>query len=207
VSERVSEANGTSAGRESDNGGVKSGLSRGLADADRIGIVGFSRSCYYVLEALTAGSLRFRTASITDGVNAGYMLYLTAVDLFGDIGRRDEEAAIGAMPFGAVSAALQVTTLGRANLTLMWEPYALMRRLNKPVDLIVLNNNEHVLTNPLARLMSQGGSVDWMRFWLQGYEDSAKDKVDQYQRWEKLCDLQREQNADRPTFCVSSKVH
>jgi len=65
VSERVSEANGTSAGRESDNGGVKSGLSRGLADADRIGIVGFSRSCYYVLEALTAGSLRFRTASIT----------------------------------------------------------------------------------------------------------------------------------------------
>ena len=55
MSERVSEANGTSAGRESDNGGVKSGLSRGLADADRIGIVGFSRSCYYVLEALTAG--------------------------------------------------------------------------------------------------------------------------------------------------------
>ena len=106
-----------------------------------------------------------------------------------------------------VSAALQVTTLGRANLTLMREPYALMRRLNKPVYLIVLNNNEHVLTNPLARLMSQGGSVDWMRFWLQGYEDSAKDKVDQYQRWEKLCDLQRAQNADRPTFCVSSKVH
>jgi len=30
-----------------------------------------------------------------------------------------------------------------------------MRYLHKPVDLILLNNNEHVLSNPAARLASQ----------------------------------------------------
>jgi len=87
---------------------------------------------------------------------AGYLQYLLAVDWLGNGIVDDSDAMMGARPFAAglqiwlkrsplfnvdkVSAALQVTTLGRANLTLMWEPYALMRRLNKPVDLIVLNN-------------------------------------------------------------------
>jgi hypothetical protein len=46
-----------------------------------------------------------------------------------------------------------------------------------------------------------------MRFWLQGYEDPDDAKADQYRRWEKLCDLQVEQNPDRPASCVRSKVH
>ena len=44
-----------------------------------------------------------------------------------------------------------------------------LRYLHKPVDLIMLNTDEHVLTNPSLRMASQGGSVDWFRFWLQGY--------------------------------------
>jgi hypothetical protein len=68
----------------------------------------------------------------------------------------------------------------------MWEPYAAMRYLRKPVDLILLNNNEHVLSNPQARLVSQGGTVDWMRFWLQDYEDSSPAKAAQYVRWREL---------------------
>ena len=59
----------------------------------------------------------------------------------------------------------------------MWEPYAVLRRLNKPVDLIVLNTDEHVLTNPVIRLASQVGSVDWFRFWLQDYEGCSKPRA------------------------------
>jgi hypothetical protein len=77
----------------------------------------------------------------------------------------------------------------RADLPFMWEPYAAMRYLHKPVDLILLNNNEHVLSNPAARLVSQGGAVDWMRFWLQDYEDTDSSKSEQYVRWRKLRDL------------------
>lgn len=31
--------------------------------------------------------------------------------------------------------------------------------------------------------------------------------AEQYRSWEKLCDLQVEQNPDRPAFCVRSKLH
>jgi len=82
-----------------------------------------------------------------------------------------------------------------------------MRHLHKPVDLIVLNNNEHVLSNPSARLVSQGGSVDWFRFWLQDYEDPDPSKAEQYRRWENLCDMQVEQNPNQPAFCVRTQPH
>jgi len=42
----------------------------------------------------------------------------------------------------------------------MWQPYAGLFYLHKPVDLIMLNTDEHVLTNPAVRMASQGASVD-----------------------------------------------
>jgi hypothetical protein len=61
------------------------------------------------------------------------------------------------------------------------------------------------LTNPLARLVTQGGAVDWYRFWLQGYEDPDPAKAEQYERWEDLCSGQVAENRGRATFCVASK--
>jgi hypothetical protein len=61
-----------------------------------------------------------------------------------------------------VTAALRVVALSPVSLPQMWEPYAAMRYLHKPVELILLYNNMHVLSNPSARLVSQGGSVDWL---------------------------------------------
>src|SRR5436189_221602 len=54
----------------------------------------------------------------------------------------------------------------------MREPYAGLRYLKKPVELELINTDEHVITNPVERMASQGLSVDWFRFWLQEYEDS-----------------------------------
>jgi dipeptidyl aminopeptidase/acylaminoacyl peptidase len=195
----------------------------GLVDSERVGLVGFSRTCFDVMQALTTSSLHIKAASITDGVMAGYFQYLTYVDLSGNSVANEYDALVGARPFGAglqqwlkhsplfnvdkVSAALQVASLGRVGLLTMWEPYAVMRYLHKPVDLILLNNDEHVLSNPAARLASQGGTLDWMRFWLQGYEDPDQVKAEQYKRWEQLCDMQVEQNPNQPAFCVRSKTH
>jgi len=72
----------------------------------------------------------------------------------------------------------------------MWEPYAALRYLNKPVDLTVINTDEHVLTNPTARLVSQGGTVHWFDFWLNGHEDPDPTKAEQYKRWRELRKLQ-----------------
>jgi hypothetical protein len=167
-----------------------------------VGIVGFSRTCFYVLSALTAQSLDFQAAAITDGVDEGYLQYVLELDLNSNNSiAREAEAVIGSAPFGQglqtwlqrsplfnmdrVTAPLQVVTTRRAVLD-MWEPYATLRYLNKPVDLVVLNSNEHVLTNPAVRLASQGATVDWFRFWLQGYKDPDPRKSEQYERWERL---------------------
>jgi hypothetical protein len=59
-----------------------------------------------------------------------------------------------------IMAPLQVVAKRGMNIIFMWEPYAALRLLKKPVDLTVLNTTEHVLSNPGIRLASQGGTVD-----------------------------------------------
>jgi len=188
-------------------------VSDGLVDGGRIGIIGFSHSCFTVMETLTTGSLRIKAASITDGVMVDYLQYM----LFGpgpsptgqDDSRslsREYDSSIGAPPFGEglqlwlerspgfhldkVTAPLLVVGEGPASLLSMWQPYAGLRFLHKPVDLMMLNTDEHVLTNPAVRMASQGGSVDWFRFWLKGEEDPDPAKADQYVRWRALRKLQ-----------------
>lgn len=189
----------------------------GLIDPDRVGIIGFSRTCFYVLASLTTGSLRFRAASITDGVDEGYLQYLTNVDESGNGLSKEADAIIGARPFGVglqqwlksspgfnmdrVQTPLQVVALGPRSLLEMWEPYAALRYLNRPVDLIVVDSDEHVLTNPSAREVSQGSTIDWFRYWLQGYEDANPSKHGQYSRW-KLMRTRREDAASQ----ISSSV-
>lgn len=174
----------------------------GVVDADRIGIVGFSRSCYYVLRMLTANKRAFQAASITDGVEEGYMQYLITADYPGNVFHHETEAMIGARPFGKgleawltnsptfnmdrIAAPLQVVSIGQRSLLFMWEPYSALRSLGKPVDLIAISEGTHILTNPAQRMVSQGGTVDWFRFWLQGYEDPDPAKVKQYARWREL---------------------
>jgi dipeptidyl aminopeptidase/acylaminoacyl peptidase len=176
----------------------------GLVDPDRLGIIGFSRTCYYVLEALTTSKLHFRAASITDGVNEGYLQYVLYVDSVGNAISRESDAIIGARPFGdglhqwlkrspefnmtKVATPLQVVALNPSVVLFMWEPYAALRLLGKPVDLIVLRDGTHVLTNPSDRMISQGGTVDWFRFWLTGEEDADPAKKKQYARWHALRD-------------------
>lgn len=189
---------------------VKQLVAQGLVDPERIGIVGFSRTCFYVMEALTSGSLHFRAASITDGQMITYLQYMLSGGAAEDgnslAGQFDE--VIGARPFGEglrlwlkrsvgfnldkVEAPLLITAEGSSSLLfMMWEPYAALRYLNKPVDLILLNTREHVLTNPEARIASQDSSVDWFRFWLKDEEDPSPKKADQYKRWHELRELER----------------
>jgi len=177
---------------------VRKLVTDGLVDPDLVGIIGFSRTCFYVMETLTTSSLKIKAASITDGVMENYLQYLAVVD--SPSHTADEaDAMIGARPFGdglqrwlqrspvfnmdKVTAPLQIVGESPASLLFMWEPYAALRYLHMPVDLVLLNTHEHVLTNPGKRMISQGGSVDWFRFWLQNYEDPNPSKSDQYARW------------------------
>jgi len=184
-------------------------VSKGFVDPDKIGLVGFSRTVYHVMQALTTkSSVHYRAASVTDGIMGSYFQYLLAADLDQNSGAREYVSLIGTPPFGEgletwlkkasnfnldkVDTPLLVVGEGPLSLLFMWEPYAGLRYLHKPVELVMLKTEEHEVTNPAERAASQGGSVDWFRFWLQGYEDPDPAKAEQYKRWRELKKLQAE---------------
>jgi len=200
---------------------VKKLAEEGVIDPVRVGAIGFSRSVFHVLFAMTTGKPLFAAASVTDGVTFGYFEYIYSVD-----GGLDQEAdpINGGKPFGVeglktwlahspefnldkVQTPLVLLQPGVRKVFAEWEPYAGLRYLKKPVDLIMLPAGTHVMTNPTQRLASETTNVDWFRFWLQDYEDPDPAKAEQYKRWEKLCDMQVSQNPNQPSFCVRTKTH
>jgi dipeptidyl aminopeptidase/acylaminoacyl peptidase len=171
----------------------------GLIDRKRVGLIGFSRTCWYVETALIEAPDAFAAATISDGIDVSYMQHL----MFGaNLGLKHAEAIHGAPPFGEglkkwVAAApgfqlhrvrtpLRVEAIGAASLLAEWEIYASLRAQEKPVDLIYIPDGAHVLQKPLERMASQGGNVDWFRFWLTGKEDDDPAKASQYARWRAL---------------------
>src|SRR5579862_1426719 len=208
--------------------GVDQLVSQGFVDPDRIGIIGFSRTCYYVMEMLTTSPLHLMAASVTDGVMEDYFQYILMPDRIS----KEADSMVGASPFGKglqqwiirspgfnldkIHTPLMVVGEGPFSLLFMWEVYAGLHYLKKPVDLIMLNTDEHVLTNPAVRMASQGGSVDWFRFWLKGEERTepvlqtgeTKESLEaQYVRWRGLRKMQEEndkkEKAAKPAAAVN----
>lgn len=193
-----------------------------MIDPGKVGIIGFSRTFYYVESALAFGHNKYAAASMADGVSGGYFQYMGSVDstLYNSFAV-DAERMNGGSPFergmkawlknspdfnlDKVTTPIIIGALGKRSLLTDWGTYATLRYLKKAVDLNLFDSDEHVLTNPAVRLASQGGTVDWFRFWLQGYEDPAPDKAQQYRRWEGLCDMQIAEKTGQPTFCVPTK--
>jgi dipeptidyl aminopeptidase/acylaminoacyl peptidase len=196
---------------------------RGLIDRRRVGLTGFSRTVYHVLYTLTHSRYDFGAAVVSDGGSFGYLECV----LFDDTGDPNdvlpcEKINGGGPPYGGslsgwAKAAptfnldkVAAPVLLQAILSPLgeWEIYAGLRWLKKPVELLdFYPAGEHVLVKPWQRMTSQETTVDWYCYWLEGEEDPAPAKAQQYQRWEKLCDMQVEQNPNQPAFCVRSTAH
>jgi len=192
----------------------------GLIDPERVGIIGFSRTSYYAESALIHNQQRYAAAVIAEGVDESYMQYL----LFGE-GRdfHEEDSIYNSKPFGAglknwvdaapgfqldrVQAPVMIQAITATSILAEWEIYASLRLQKKAVEMMYIPDGQHILQKPIDRLASQQSSVDWFRFWLQGYEDPAAEKAGQYRRWEQLCDMQVSQNPNQPSFCVRTKTH
>src|SRR5205823_9011548 len=114
-------------------------VSDGLVDPENIGIIGFSRSCYYVMETLTASPVHIKAASITSGLLFDYWQYAFNPD------RGEGDAIIGAPPFNdglqewlkhspgfnldKVNAPLMVVGQGPDVLLTMWSAYSGLHQL------------------------------------------------------------------------------
>ena len=208
--------------------GYEAGIARlvadGIADPNRVGIIGFSRTCENVLYALTKAPRLFAAATMANGLTYGYMQYLQLVDLsVNGSGLAEYEDKFGGPPLGrsllaydgknpifgmdSVATPVRFETRAREQLLFDWEAYAALRALRKPVDMIMLPYASHEVSMPQDRLQSEQGDVDWFRFWLQGYEDVDPAKRPEYSRWERLCDSQQTQNPSRLAFCAPTEVY
>ncbi len=174
----------------------------GLVDANLVGAIGFSRTCFHVLYALTHRPNLFRAASITDGVNFGYVDYI--LQRAGNEYQKEAESIHKGAPFGddlvkwirnapnfnldKVQAPLLISAFEKGTLLSEWETYAGLQRLNKPVDMLWWwqENTPHILVQPAQRYASQQSAVDWFDFWLNGHEDPDSTKTEQYRRWRTL---------------------
>jgi dipeptidyl aminopeptidase/acylaminoacyl peptidase len=172
----------------------------GLIDISRIGIIAFSATGPGVAYSITHSKYHFGAAVLADTDDAGYFTYLSMFDH--DSARF--EAINGGAPFGQtlgswlreapefsldkVNTAVRLEPNGAWDVLDLWEWFVGLRRLHKPVEMVVMPDAGHVVTRPRDRLISQGGTVDWFDYWLKGNEDPDPAKKDQYERWHKLRD-------------------
>lgn len=175
-------------------------VSEGLVDPHRVGIIGFSRTSWYVETALIEHSEMFAAASIIDGTDQSYMQ-----EMLFQLDRVSEgQQMYAAKPFGSglqkwlqfapsfrldkVASPVMLTAIGKPSILQEWEVYSSLYKQGKPVEMMFVPDDQHILQKPLSRLASQQNCVDWFRFWLQGYERPDPDDPQQYLRWNKMRD-------------------
>jgi dipeptidyl aminopeptidase/acylaminoacyl peptidase len=177
----------------------------GLVDRDRVGVIGFSRSGLGVEYALTHSKYHFAAATLAEPSDGGYFAYLSFLPSW-PWRSSDFEEINGGLPFGdglaswmknspgfnlaKVTTPVRTEVYDSSRFFLVWEWFAGLSRLRRPVELVYIPDGAHVLVRPRDRLTSQQGNVDWFSFWLQGYEDPDPAKAEQYRRWRELRRLQ-----------------
>jgi dipeptidyl aminopeptidase/acylaminoacyl peptidase len=174
----------------------------GLIDSSRIGIIGFSRTAWYVEDALIQTPHLFRAATLIDGIDQSYVNYMLFAFSKAPEETRDPETANGGKPFGIgikkwlenapgfnldkVETPVRIEAIGPISVLQEWELYSSLFQQGKPVDLIYIPTGQHILQSPQDRYASQQGNVDWFRFWLQGYQAPTTVTAPEYLRWGEL---------------------
>lgn len=173
---------------------------KGLIDRNRVGIIGFSRSLWYVMYTLAHPKHPFAAAVVADGVDFSYFQYM--LSSANPAKAAEFERVHGGPPFGKrlsqwlkqspeflmdkVETPLLIQTLNLASLMSDWHWHTGLSRLGKPVEMIYIPDGTHILEKPWERMTSQQVDVDWFCFWLKGEEDPDPAKAQQYKRWREL---------------------
>jgi dipeptidyl aminopeptidase/acylaminoacyl peptidase len=173
----------------------------GLIDPTRVGIIGFSRTSWYVETTLVNYPKLFKAATIIDGVDQGYMNYILFCAGMGSC-KTEPELANGGAPFGRalnnwlvsspsfrldrVQVPVRIEAINWYSILEEWEIYSSLFQQGKPVDFVYTPDGQHILQQPKQRYESQEGNVDWFRFWLQGFQDASPLGREEYRRWTKL---------------------
>jgi len=173
-------------------------VKRGLADKNKIGIAGFSRTSSLTDFTITHSSFPFIAASSADGGSYTFASY------FNDNLQRTmdrEETELGGPPYGTTfknwmrfgvpfnAGRIRASVLLEYNDPIggAYEFFVALTRMGKPVELYRYPKGSHPLDTPFERVASLQRNVDWFRFWMQGVISQPPEyDPQQYVRWEEL---------------------
>lgn len=174
----------------------------GLIDSHRVGLIGFSVKGFQVTYALAHSKYRFAAATSAEGNDWGYFSYVLEGNF--PAWAEQSEGAYGGPPWNGnwkswmqesitfnfdkirTPLRLEADRGDEGSSVFEWEIFFALKRLHKPVELIVQFHGSHPVVRPWDRMTSQQGNVDWMMFWLKGEEDPDSAKAEQYARWREL---------------------
>lgn len=170
----------------------------GLIDLSRVGLIGFSRAGLNTYYAIThPGEEPPAAAVIDDAFTGTYAGYLDA-EATSRLGHVAYDPLYGGDFWHHKASWLEseaTFNLDRVETPVLFTihseralPHASVtigafQLNNRPIEYLLFPMASHNLHKPRQRLVSYEASVDWMSFWLQGYEDPDPAKTDQYRRW------------------------
>jgi dipeptidyl aminopeptidase/acylaminoacyl peptidase len=180
-----------------------------IIDPKKVGIIGFSRSGWYVAFILAHAKTHYAAATMTDNVTYGMGEYWLA---HSPGAFQSFDAMYAGPPYGAtlknwldystsfnldkIHTPILMEKMGYGehytnqfsppiSLMVEFEMFAGLSRLGKPVELYYYPNEEHQPNHPLARLATLQRNTDWYSFWLTGRARHSSSDKEQYDRWEK----------------------
>ncbi|MEJ1961798.1 MAG: hypothetical protein WDO56_09715 [Gammaproteobacteria bacterium] len=180
-----------------------------LIDRNRVGLVAFSHAGLYVMHTVTFSEYPIAAAVIADSAANTPLNYTLAYGTPrpGSMQMWDAPMTTGASMMGSppIGVGMQnwiaespVFHLDRVHAAIRfehimgfpgyWDIYAILKRMEKPAELVSYPGEMHSLQTPSARYNSQQGSVDWLRFWLTGEERVSEETKEQYERWREFRD-------------------
>ena len=191
---------------------------QGLIEPSRVGIIGFSHTCFFVYWALTRDPTLFAAASVTEGDDGSPM-----EDMLGMWDSVDNRALYGGPPFGStlknwvrwspifyvnrVRTPLLIFVPHHVGAIYAWEWLEGLRKLHKPVEMVVEDGrikDLHIMQDPLSIALASGESVDWFDYWLNGKTARGPVTAAEYRGWEKMCVRERRESPKHPVFCSTT---
>lgn len=176
-------------------------------DEERVGLIGFSRTSYYVVNALVFSDKKFAAATLSDGLDGGYVQFQSyTLNHFGGVLGKAFARMQGGEPFGKgldawqknaamfnlerVKTPLRIEMIGRSSVLQEWELYSSLKLLHKPVEAYWIPGGTHVLVKPEERYVSAQSTVEWFDFWINGRKSDTPLEAGQYERWTELKNMQ-----------------
>jgi len=174
---------------------------RGEIDRARVGMGGLSYGGEATMWTVMHSSLISAASIASPSITPNWYLFNSLRDSFRSAARSNWQ--LGApdetpSQWRAISPAFNVDKIQAPVLFQMPEQeylvaleYALPLVREHRADMYVFPGEAHIKFQPKHKLAAYERNLDWFRFWLQGHEDPAPGKMDQYAHWRLMWRAQR----------------